>query len=99
MLESAVSVSRAAAEQLMISLPGRKAINNLSVSFLCLLTSTWVWVKRRDLTLKRTLSSFSMGPMVHLITVQVRGPHLSSSDWNSARERLGLRKQIELIKQ
>ena len=96
MLESAVSVSRAAVEQLMIS---ARPINNLSVSFLCLLTSTWVWVKRRDLTLKRTLSSFSMGPMVHLMTVQVRGPHLSSSDWNSARERLGLRKQIELRKQ
>lgn len=55
-----------------------------------LLTSTWVWVNRRDLTLNSTLSSFSMGPMVHLMTVQVLGPHLSSSDWNSAKDRFGL---------
>ena len=57
-------------------------------------TLTWVSVKSLDLTLKRTLSSFSRGPTRHLRTVQRLGSHPSSSDWNSARERFLLQNSI-----
>ncbi len=50
------------------------------------ITLTWVSVKSLDLTLKRTLSSFSRGPTLHLRTVQRFASHPSSSASNSASD-------------
>jgi hypothetical protein len=55
-------------------------------------------VKSLDLTLKRTLSSFSRGPTLHLRTVQRFASHPSSSASNSASDLFLLDSASELAR-